>query len=37
MVITNNYFTASAVSLASANNIELKDRRGLKELIAKYW
>lgn len=37
MVITNNYFTNSAVELANANNIELIDRDDLEELINKHW
>jgi len=37
MVITNNYFTPSAVELANANKIELIDRDGLEELINKHW
>ena len=32
IVITNNYFTKSAVELAEANKIELIDRDGLKEI-----
>lgn len=37
IVITNNYFTKSAVELAEANNIELIDRDGLKQLIENHW
>lgn len=37
MVITNNYFTSSALELAKSNNIELIDRDGLEELINKHW
>ena len=37
MVVTNNYFTPAAFELAEANNIELVDRSGLKELIRKFW
>jgi restriction system protein len=35
MVVTNNYFTASAKELAKANGIELIDRNELKKLINK--
>jgi restriction system protein len=33
MVVTNNYFTNSAIELARANNVELIDRDDLKRLI----
>ena len=33
IVVTNNYFTASARQLANANDIELVDRDGLRNLI----
>jgi len=36
MVVTNNYFTNSAIELAKSNNIKLIDRDGLKKLIEKY-
>lgn len=36
MVITNNYFTKSAIELAYANNVELKDREDLISLLANY-
>ena len=35
VVITNNYFTASARQLANANDIDLVDRNGLRNLIEK--
>lgn len=34
MVITNNYFTPSAISLAKENNVELWDRKILSEKLA---
>ena len=33
MVVTNNYYTKSAVSLAAANNVKLWDRTALIELM----
>ena len=36
IVVTNNYFTNSAVDLARANDVELIDREGLELLINKY-
>ncbi len=36
MVVTNNYFTNSAIELAESNNIELIDRDMLSKLIEKY-
>lgn len=36
MVITNNYFTKSAIELAYVNNVELKDREDLISLLANY-
>ena len=36
MVITNNYFTKSAIELAYANNVELKDREDLINLLENY-
>ena len=36
MVITNHYFTQSAIKLASSNDINLVDRNKLKELIDLY-
>ena len=36
MVITNNYFTKSAVELANANNVELWDRDRLIEQLSLY-
>ena len=33
MVITNNYFTSSAIELAKINNVVLWDRNILKEKI----
>jgi len=36
MVITNNYFTKSAIELAYANNVELKDREDLISLLENY-
>ena len=33
MVVTNNYYTQSAIELANANNVELVDRDGLMRLI----
>ena len=33
MVITNNYFTESAIQLAKANNVELWDRNNLMQVI----
>jgi HJR/Mrr/RecB family endonuclease len=35
-VVTNNYFTNSAVDLAKANDVELIDRNKLELLIARY-
>ena len=35
MVVTNNFFTNSAIDLAKSNNIELIDRPKLEELILK--
>lgn len=35
LVITNNYFTRSAIELAKSNNVELWDRDVLKEKIKK--
>ncbi|MCD9188628.1 MAG: restriction endonuclease [Pyrinomonadaceae bacterium] len=37
MVVTNNYFTPAAIELATANNISLIDRDGLRETINRYW
>ncbi len=37
MVVTNNYFTRSAVELAQVNKIELIDRPKLSELISKFF
>ncbi len=37
VVITNNYFTKSAVELADANRIQLIDRDGLLKLIENNW
>ena len=36
MVITNSYFTNSAIELANANDIELWDRHTLEEKIKRY-
>lgn len=36
MVITNNYFTKSAIELAFANDVELKDRDCLMDLLETY-
>lgn len=36
MVITNNYFTPSAVELAKINNVKLVDRDALIELLEQY-
>ena len=36
MVVTNSYFTPSAVKLADSNEVRLIDRNKLKELIEKY-
>ncbi len=36
LVVTNNYFTNSAIELAKSNNIELIDRDKLEYLIGKY-
>lgn len=35
MVVTNNFFTRSAVELAKSNNVELIDRDGLNDLLKK--
>lgn len=35
IVLTNSFFTRSAIELASGNNVELIDRNGLKSLIDK--
>jgi restriction system protein len=37
MVVTNSYFTPAAIELASANNVELIDRKRLAELIERNW
>lgn len=37
VVITTSGFTRQAVALAESNNIELIDRKGLENLIAKYY
>ncbi len=37
MVVSNNFYTRSAVSLATANRIELVDRDQLLQLIKMYW
>ena len=37
IVVTNNYFTNSAVDLANANDVELIDRNKLELLITKYF
>jgi HJR/Mrr/RecB family endonuclease len=36
MVVTNNYFTDAAITLAAANHIELWDRDKLSEAIQSY-
>lgn len=36
IVVTNNYFTNSAIDLAQANDVELVDRNKLEQLINKY-
>ena len=33
LVITNNYYTESAIQLAKANNVQLWDRKNLMEVI----
>jgi len=37
IVVTNSYFTSSAVELAKANKVELVNRAGLRDLINKHW
>ena len=36
MVITNNYFTESAIQLAKANKVVLWDRNKLMKVISNY-
>lgn len=36
MVVTNNYFTQSAIDLATANEVDLIDRKKLTDLVEKY-